>query len=304
MSFIKLSAKCVAQTRNITLLTSSNGLKIAIRSYLKTPVSLIEEFMQRPIIKQINIPIHNIDIRGEDQMKKHTFLCEEAIKNRQPQKMVDNTSAIARLANRVLLVAKQESDNSEDQTFISNLNRASDLLQNAVPPMVQDAKLVAVNPNDSFASSRWRDSNKTLLNAVGEVRQAVQINPDLPPLPDINSLNLVSTNRAGPSDNSRTKPVNLADPYYANKLQALLHSDDQDLYLSDRETNEETADVIDDSDEDPDYVIQQSESSSGEESNSDPELLKLDESCERIERKKVSFSDGGRISEKHKDLNT
>lgn len=62
-------------------------------------------------------------------MKKHTFLCEEAIKNRQPQKMVDNTSAIARLANRVLLVAKQESDNSEDPGFIEDVNRASDHLQ-------------------------------------------------------------------------------------------------------------------------------------------------------------------------------
>lgn len=29
-----------------------------------------------------------------------------------------------------------------------------------------------------------------LLNAVGEVRKAVQVNPELPPLPDINSLNL------------------------------------------------------------------------------------------------------------------
>lgn len=64
-------------------------------------------------------------------MKKHTFLCEEAIKNRIPQKMVDNTSAIARLANRVLLVAKQESDNSEDPHFIDNLNRASESLQNS-----------------------------------------------------------------------------------------------------------------------------------------------------------------------------
>ncbi|XP_056639641.1 vinculin isoform X3 [Diorhabda sublineata] len=128
---------------------------------------------------------------SEEQMKKHTFLCEEAIKNRQPQKMVDNTSAIARLANRVLLVAKQESDNSEDPNFIENVNGASDLLQSAVPPMVQDAKLVAVNPADSNAASKWRDSNKALLNAVGQVRQAVQVNPDLPPLPDINSLNLV-----------------------------------------------------------------------------------------------------------------
>lgn len=66
-------------------------------------------------------------------MKKHSFLCEEAIKNRQPQKMVDNTSAIARLANRVLLVAKQESDNSEDPNFINQLNRASDALQGGTP---------------------------------------------------------------------------------------------------------------------------------------------------------------------------
>lgn len=30
-------------------------------------------------------------------MQKHTYLCEEAIRNGDPQKMVDNTSAIARL---------------------------------------------------------------------------------------------------------------------------------------------------------------------------------------------------------------
>jgi hypothetical protein len=29
-----------------------------------------------------------------------------------------------------------------------------------------------------------------LLNAVGDVRTAVQINPELPPLPDVNNLNL------------------------------------------------------------------------------------------------------------------
>ncbi|XP_050511638.1 vinculin isoform X2 [Diabrotica virgifera virgifera] len=154
---------------------------------------------------------------SEEQMKKHTFLCEEAIKNRQPQKMVDNTSAIARLANRVLLVAKQEADNSEDPNFINNLNRASDSLQNAVPPMVQDAKLVAVNPSDSHASSRWRDSNKALLNAVGEVRQAVQINPDLPPLPDFNSLNLeTAPNRyfIDKGDNSDLLHQELAPNYH------------------------------------------------------------------------------------------
>ncbi|XP_026474059.1 vinculin isoform X2 [Ctenocephalides felis] len=127
---------------------------------------------------------------SEEQMQKHTFLCEEAIRNKLPQKMVDNTSSIARLANRVLLVAKQESDNSEDPQFISNVNTASDEMLGYVAPMVQDAKQVALNPSDQSAVSRWRDTNKNLLNSVGKVRRAVMVTPDLPPPPDMNKLYL------------------------------------------------------------------------------------------------------------------
>ena len=99
---------------------------------------------------------------SEEQMQKHSFLCEEAFRNKQPQKMVDNTSSIARLANRVLLVAKQEADNSEDPEFINNLLNASDKLQNSVPSMVQNAKIVATNINDPAAASHWRDTNKNV----------------------------------------------------------------------------------------------------------------------------------------------
>ncbi|KAK4336646.1 hypothetical protein RND71_044052 [Anisodus tanguticus] len=70
----------------------------------------------------------------EDAIRKHTGLCENAIAGQDPQKMVDNTSAIARLANRVLNVAKQEADNSEDPAFIDRLNRNLNNLQNAIPP--------------------------------------------------------------------------------------------------------------------------------------------------------------------------
>lgn len=59
-------------------------------------------------------------------MQKHTVLCEDSIRKNQPQKMVDNTSAIARLANRVLMIAKQEADNSEEPDFIARVNSASD----------------------------------------------------------------------------------------------------------------------------------------------------------------------------------
>ncbi|XP_019871844.2 vinculin isoform X3 [Aethina tumida] len=129
---------------------------------------------------------------SEDQMKKHTFLCEEAIQNKQPQKMVDNTTAIARLANRVWNRADTECKNSEDPEFTERLRQAWTDMINCVPPMVKDAKAVAVNPADQPAVSKWRESNKALLNAVGQVRKAVTVNPDLPPLPDLNNLHLES----------------------------------------------------------------------------------------------------------------
>lgn len=65
----------------------------------------------------------------EDAIRHHTAECESAIAGNQPQKMVDNTSSIARLANRVLMVAKNEVDNSEDPHYRSKVNNAADRLQ-------------------------------------------------------------------------------------------------------------------------------------------------------------------------------
>ena len=62
-------------------------------------------------------------------MQSHTGGCDEAIVTRQPTRMVENTSAIARLANRVLQLTKQEADNSEDPRYISSLNISAGQLQ-------------------------------------------------------------------------------------------------------------------------------------------------------------------------------
>ncbi|ROT83150.1 Vinculin [Penaeus vannamei] len=138
---------------------------------------------------------HGVNARtGENLIKKHTAACESSIATHEPQSMVDNTSAIARLANRVLMVAKQEADNSEDPGFVAKVNAASDQLQAAVTPMVQNAKDVAMNPDDQRAIGRWRQSNQALLTAVGEVRRAVMVYPDeepiIPPPPDMSALSL------------------------------------------------------------------------------------------------------------------
>uniref|UniRef100_U5EZL2 Vinculin n=1 Tax=Corethrella appendiculata TaxID=1370023 RepID=U5EZL2_9DIPT len=135
---------------------------------------------------------------SEKQMQKHSILCEDAIRQKQPQKMVDNTSSIARLANRVLLVAKQEADNSEDPEFITNVIQTSDRLQSAVPIQVQEAKNVATNIHDPINASNWRDANKNLLQCVRNVGSAINNCPQIPDAPDISELNLNTTEYAPP----------------------------------------------------------------------------------------------------------
>ncbi|XP_014275815.1 vinculin isoform X5 [Halyomorpha halys] len=122
---------------------------------------------------------------SEEHMAKHTVLCEDAIAKGDAEKMVGHTTAIARLANRVLQVAKQEAENSEDPSFIAGVNKAADHLQNCVTRMVQDAKAVAINPLDHAAVSRWRESNRALMTSVGEVKHALTHD-----IPDMNDLHI------------------------------------------------------------------------------------------------------------------
>lgn len=122
---------------------------------------------------------------SEEHMAKHTVLCEDAIAKGDAEKMVEHTTSIARLANRVLQVAKQEAENSEDPIFIAGVNKAADHLQNCVTRMVQDAKAVAINPHDHVAVSRWRESNRALLTSVGDVKHALTHH-----LPDMNNLHI------------------------------------------------------------------------------------------------------------------
>ncbi|GAU87366.1 hypothetical protein RvY_00232-1 [Ramazzottius varieornatus] len=128
----------------------------------------------------------------EEAMRRHGRLCDDAIVQNNPQKMVDNTSAIARLANRALMVGKREADNSEDPHYVQKINGAADRLQGAIAPMVQDAKAVAADTRNQPAANQWRSSNRNLLDAVGKLREAVthEAQPPVPPMPDMSQMNI------------------------------------------------------------------------------------------------------------------
>ncbi|GMS95777.1 hypothetical protein PENTCL1PPCAC_17952 [Pristionchus entomophagus] len=119
------------------------------------------------------IDTHEFVRASENAMRRYTNKCEDAISVGESQSMVDHTSQVARLANRVLMSAKNEADNSEDPAFNARVNTAAAELHSAIPPMVNDAKQVALSPRDVTPANNWRHSNDRLLNSVRGVGDAI-----------------------------------------------------------------------------------------------------------------------------------
>ncbi|KAM4607861.1 vinculin-like [Polymixia lowei] len=136
---------------------------------------------------------------SEEAIKKDIDKCRVAMANVQPQMLVAGATSIARRANRVLLVAKREVENSEDPRFRDTVKHASDVLSHTISPMVMDAKAVAGNIQDKGLQKAYLDSCLRILAAVGKVREAFQPQ-ELefpPPPPDLDQLH-VSDEQAPP----------------------------------------------------------------------------------------------------------
>lgn len=95
---------------------------------------------------------------SEEAIKKDLDKCRVAMANHQPQMLVAGATSIARRANRILLVAKREVENSEDPKFREVVKAASDELSQTISPMVMGAKAVAGNiqdPSMSIFQKQW-----------------------------------------------------------------------------------------------------------------------------------------------------
>lgn len=132
---------------------------------------------------------------SEDAIKKDLDKCQVAMANHQPQMLVAGATSIARRANRILLVAKREIENSEDPKFRETVKAASDELSRTISPMVMDAKAVAANIKDQGLQRGFLDSGFKILGAVANVRDAFQPQePEFPPPPpDLESLQISDT---------------------------------------------------------------------------------------------------------------
>ncbi|KAA0724874.1 Vinculin Metavinculin [Triplophysa tibetana] len=129
---------------------------------------------------------------SEEAIKKDLDKCQVAMANHQPQMLVAGATSIARRANRIMLVAKREVENSEDPKFRETVKAASDELSRTISPMVMDAKAVAANIQDQGLQRGFLGSGYKILGAVAKVREAFQPQePDFPPPPpDLESLQI------------------------------------------------------------------------------------------------------------------
>nr|XP_023654022.1 vinculin isoform X1 [Paramormyrops kingsleyae] len=121
---------------------------------------------------------------SEEAIKKDIDKCRVAMANVQPQMLVAGATSIARRANRILLVAKREVENSEDPKFREMVKAASDELSKTISPMVMNAKAVAGNIQDPGLQKGFLDSGYKILGAVAKVKEAFQPQePEFPPPP-------------------------------------------------------------------------------------------------------------------------
>lgn len=121
--------------------------------YIRTPVRVtsivlyIELSSFSPVAGLVDEAIDTKSLldASEEAIKKDIDKCRVAMANVQPQMLVAGATSIARRANRILLVAKREVENSEDPKFREMVKAASDELSRTISPMVMDAKAVAGN---------------------------------------------------------------------------------------------------------------------------------------------------------------
>ncbi|KAK3559934.1 hypothetical protein QTP86_028843 [Hemibagrus guttatus] len=130
---------------------------------------------------------------SEEAIKHDLEKCHVAMTNHQPQMLVAGATSIARRANRIVLVAKREVENSEEPKFRETLREAANQLSASISPMVMGAKSVANNIQDPTLQKGFMDSGYRILASVAKVREAFQPQePDFPPPPppDLQQLSI------------------------------------------------------------------------------------------------------------------
>ena len=97
--------------------------------------------------------------------------CEDGVRSRQSQVIVESTTLAARLSNRLLMALARESENSEDVNLKKQINQSENKLKMVIAPFVESSKSMAINLSEQGQYSRWESAARSLLKMVMEVQR-------------------------------------------------------------------------------------------------------------------------------------
>lgn len=129
---------------------------------------------------------------SEEAMRKEQQLAFQGIDQQNLAMVVGKGGNMARMANRVVQVAKGEADNSEDPEFKHCVSSAAVELDKGIQPLVLSTKAVAMNPKMQPVQIEFKQTSDGLIARVVDIKKALEpeLPPPPPPVPDVSQLQL------------------------------------------------------------------------------------------------------------------
>jgi hypothetical protein len=93
---------------------------------------------------------------------KETYRMQMHVQDKNNACIIANALNIAKRSNRIIQIANQESDNSEDTEYVNRIMNANDSLKLSLPQMIHSAKLLAIEPSNKDVYLIWTHSNENV----------------------------------------------------------------------------------------------------------------------------------------------
>ena len=101
-------------------------------------------------------------IACEKSIIKETYETQTAVQEKNSSVIVTNALNVARRTNRIMQIASQEAENSEDKFYVEQILIANDFLKQSLPSLIQSAKLLALEPTNKENYLVWASSNENV----------------------------------------------------------------------------------------------------------------------------------------------
>lgn len=96
----------------------------------------------------------------EKLILKEAFDMQTAVQEENNSSIITSALSIAKRTNRIIHLANQEAENSEDVDYVGRIVNSVDHLKVCLPHMIQTAKLMAIDPSNKETYLMWANSNE------------------------------------------------------------------------------------------------------------------------------------------------